>query len=926
MSPAQDSTIASSTVFLPKYTYRSGQENWSVITTDINKDGHIDIVSASKVDGNINIHYNDGTGGFTFVKSFRSQPENRALIAFDANSDGWPDIAAVTRIGKLVVMLNDKSGFLLPPTEVLVTGEQAHDVTAADINADGKIDLLVAVVKTDAVNIYYGLGGGGFRDAVPVYTGDQPRAVKVGDLNGDKRPDIVVGCDDGRVYLFLNNGTGTFDESTRTSIRSGSANWGLGLGDLDNDGDLDIATASYEDKKMCTHLNNGDATFAPERCVISGDHNFDLVIADFNLDGNLDVVTASTIDKLVNIHLNQGKGVFRNREACLSGDWNAAVASGDFDNDGDQDLVTASINDNNINVHQNITVEIKPGETRPPCVTGYVIEAASQSHIPRAPVVLVKEDGASQTALTDLNGFYKFCPEVGRTYEIRVRVEGLPPYKGRFTMPSEELENDLYLKVATGAVIYGKVVNLRTNQPMVGSEVEIRDRNKFLVGRLKTNAKGGYMMEVPFGRDYTIVASAATFDTTQKIFSVLETDANKNFRFDLLLSPEKPPLLFGRAVNVETSLPIAKAAIEVRDLRGTVIATAISDDQGRYSCNLPYETGSYQVVGIHYMYDDADVQLTVTGPTGSKKIRQDMMLLGKSQPLLTGRLLNDETSAPIAGGTIEIRDAQNRQVATINSDAQGNFKYSFPFQDAKYRVTATALACDTLSTDLVIQKTDGNKRFTKDFRLTMQKAAKLYGLIRGGDTKEPLESAHVIVRNRTTGKEIANVVTDETGRYEASLEFGQYEITITANSYLFQSANFQVTPEDIRRGKNLNADLQRIKAGARITLDNIYFATSDSSVTADSDPEIKNMVDFLTFNPGLKVEIAGHTDNSGTEEANARLSQGRANAVVRALVAKGIPAERLTAKGYGSSQPIAPNDTPANKQLNRRTEFRVLSI
>lgn len=925
-TPVKDSSFTTSSVFLPKYTYKSGQENWSVATADMNKDGNIDIISASKVDASINIHYNDGTGGFLPPKSFRSQPENRSLTAFDANGDGWPDIACVTRYGKLLVMLNDKSGMLLPPTDVLVTGEQAHDVTAADINADGKIDLLVAVVKTDAVNIYYGMGGGGFREAIPIYTGDQPRSVKVADLNGDKRLDIIAGCDDGRVYIFLNNGTGTFDESTRTSIRSGAANWGLGTGDLDNDGDIDIATASYEDKKMCIHLNNGDATFAQERCMVSGDHNFDLVVADFNLDGNLDIATASTIDKLINIHLNQGKGVFKTRETTLSGDWNACLATGDFDNDGDMDLVTGSINDNNLNVHQNVTVEIKPGEVRPPCVSGYVIEAASQTRVPRAPVILVGENNATQTTLTDMNGFYKFCPDVGKTYEIRVRVEGLPPYKGRFTMPTEELENDLYLKMASGAVIYGKVVNLRTNQPMAGAEVEIRDKSNYLVGRLKTNAKGGYMMEVPFGRDYSIIASSPTYDTTMKAFSVLETDANKNFRFDLLLSPEKPPLLFGRTINVETSAPIVKATVEVRDMRGTVIATAISDEQGRYSCSLPYDPGTYQVVGMHYMYDDADVQVSVVAPTGSKKIRQDVMLLGKAQPLLTGRLLNDETGAPIVGGMVEIRDAQSRQIAVLTSDAQGNYKYSFQFLDAKYRVTATATACDTLTADIMIQKTDGNKRFVKDFRLTIHKTAKFYGQVRVDDTKEPIKAAHVIIRNKTTGKQVADLQTDEFGRYETALEFGSYEATIKANGFLFFSANFQVTTDDIRKGKNVNADLQRMRAGAKVALNNIYFASGDSTLTAESDAEIKNLLDLLMANPTLKVEIGGHTDNAGTEDVNARISQGRANAVVRALIAKGISVDRLLAKGFGSSQPMAPNDTPANRQLNRRTEVRVISL
>ncbi|MEM7655853.1 MAG: OmpA family protein, partial [Bacteroidota bacterium] len=85
------------------------------------------------------------------------------------------------------------------------------------------------------------------------------------------------------------------------------------------------------------------------------------------------------------------------------------------------------------------------------------------------------------------------------------------------------------------------------------------------------------------------------------------------------------------------------------------------------------------------------------------------------------------------------------------------------------------------------------------------------------------------------------------------------------------------------------------------------------------------VVEILQDNPSLVVEISSHTDSDATDAYNIQLSQARASGVVEYLLAAGIYADRLEAKGYGESQPIAPNDTKANKQKNRRTEFRVLS-
>lgn len=110
-----------------------------------------------------------------------------------------------------------------------------------------------------------------------------------------------------------------------------------------------------------------------------------------------------------------------------------------------------------------------------------------------------------------------------------------------------------------------------------------------------------------------------------------------------------------------------------------------------------------------------------------------------------------------------------------------------------------------------------------------------------------------------------------------------------------------------------------------IALNNIFFDFNKATLRTESVTELNNLVKLLKDNPKLRIEVAGHTDSLGTAEINNRLSQQRADAVRQYLVDKGIAAARLRAKGYGSTQPIATNDTEEGRQQNRRTEFEILN-
>ena len=116
------------------------------------------------------------------------------------------------------------------------------------------------------------------------------------------------------------------------------------------------------------------------------------------------------------------------------------------------------------------------------------------------------------------------------------------------------------------------------------------------------------------------------------------------------------------------------------------------------------------------------------------------------------------------------------------------------------------------------------------------------------------------------------------------------------------------------------------RQGARVILRNVKFDTGKSVIREESYPELDRLARIMTNRPHMRVEISGHTDNTGSAAVNDKISQERADAIVEYLVSKGIDRDRLESKGYGSSQPCDTNDTAEGRQNNRRCEAKVIRI
>ena len=190
----------------------------------------------------------------------------------------------------------------------------------------------------------------------------------------------------------------------------------------------------------------------------------------------------------------------------------------------------------------------------------------------------------------------------------------------------------------------------------------------------------------------------------------------------------------------------------------------------------------------------------------------------------------------------------------------------------------------------------------------------------------PLAAQFEIIDVATGKIMITNTTDKKRGEFLACLPAGKnYMLNVNKETYMFYSDYFECkTANEKQNAFDLLIKLQQPKAGEKVVLRNIFFDVNQFTLKQESNSELNKLVAFLKTEKNIRIEVSGHTDSTGDKKANVILSEQRAKAVVNFLVEKGIPAARMTYKGYGDAKPVASNDTEEGRAKNRRTEFSIL--
>jgi len=190
-----------------------------------------------------------------------------------------------------------------------------------------------------------------------------------------------------------------------------------------------------------------------------------------------------------------------------------------------------------------------------------------------------------------------------------------------------------------------------------------------------------------------------------------------------------------------------------------------------------------------------------------------------------------------------------------------------------------------------------------------------------------LISSDIVLNDLITNKLIQHQYPFENeGEFLFCLPAGHnYGLNISKEGYLFRSENFNLQNTFSRqKPMALDIDLDPIEKGKTVILKNLFFDTDSFNLKPESKVQLMEIIDFMKANPGLVIEIGGHTDDQGSESHNLILSEKRADAVVQYLITNGIASGRLKSHGYGFSVPLTVNSTEQGRAMNRRTEFRIL--
>jgi OmpA-OmpF porin, OOP family len=194
-------------------------------------------------------------------------------------------------------------------------------------------------------------------------------------------------------------------------------------------------------------------------------------------------------------------------------------------------------------------------------------------------------------------------------------------------------------------------------------------------------------------------------------------------------------------------------------------------------------------------------------------------------------------------------------------------------------------------------------------------------------TGEPL-SASLVYETLPDGTEAGNGVSNPAdGSFKIVLPYDKnYLIRATADKFFAQSENLNLDSLVKAGYKQIHKDLYLvpIEIGQVVRLNNVFFDFDKWDLRPESYVELDRVVKLLQENPTLEIEMSAHTDSYGSDEYNFKLSDNRARSVMEYILSKGVRVNRIISRGYGETVPVAPNDSPENRQLNRRVEFKIL--
>jgi hypothetical protein len=370
--------------FAAQQTFGTGVDPFSVTVADLNGDGLPDLIVANQADNTVSVLLNTTAPGattpsFAAPQSFATGGAPVSVVAADVNGDGLPDLIVANENDSTVsVLLNTTTPGSTTASfgteQPFFTGTAPRSVTTADLNGDGRPDLIVVNSSDNTISVLLntttpGASTPSFATQHVFSVGSEPESVTAADLNGDGRPDLIVANEgDNTVSVLLDTtspGAATPSFTTQTTFATGSAPVAVAAADVNGDGRPDVIVANALDNTVSVLLDTtapgaSVPSFSGAQAFATGHTPFALTAADVNGDGRPDVIVANQTDNTVSVLLNiTAPGAlapsFAAQQTFATGTNQLSVTAADINGDGKLDLIAVNEGDNTVSVLLNTT-------------------------------------------------------------------------------------------------------------------------------------------------------------------------------------------------------------------------------------------------------------------------------------------------------------------------------------------------------------------------------------------------------------------------------------------------------------------------------------------------------------------------------------------------------------------------------------------
>ena len=277
-------------------------------------------------------------------------------------------------------------------------------------------------------------------------------------------------------------------------------------------------------------------------------------------------------------------------------------------------------------------------------------------------------------------------------------------------------------------------------------------------------------------------------------------------------------------------------------------------------------------------------------------------------------LVDAETNQPIKSAFVEVRGTESGKIAMREKQIGPK---GFRQKHALGSFTATARAEGYYPTTQVFTVDKVGSKLAINIAMQPRPVFRVRAYNKETGLSIP---ATIQIHKSGEAEPVYSIATDSTGNYFAQLleEGPQYTVFIAQMGY--DTVNMVIA----NIGDSLSIAMTPVKKGEVFIVRNLHFATNKTRILSTSEGALNDLYMYLARNPKVRIKIIGHTDNVGKDAANQKLSEGRANAVMKELIERGLKKDRLEAEGRGESQPIDTNDTEEGRQNNRRVEIEIL--